>query len=99
MVGVAQKLATHLKIEYVDALDRCKTIKKSTDTETVEERLKNVKDSLKVNNKFVEKLKQSDNVLILDDVKTTGISMMEATKVLKEIGIKSVTCLAFGINA
>jgi competence protein ComFC len=45
--------------------------------------------SLKTNNK----VSKDSNLLILDDVWTTGATMLEAVKVLKEAGYKNVWCL------
>lgn len=55
------------------------------------ERYKNLKDSFDIRNphEFLDK-----NILLIDDLITTGSTFLECAKLLKKSGAKSVTCLA-----
>ncbi len=55
-------------------------------------RFKNIKDSFKVNKKLVEKYKDK-NILLIDDIITSGATIAEITDKLKEAGIKNIFCL------
>ena len=57
---------------------------------TKKERMKNLKNSFAVIDKSVFKNK---NVLVIDDVYTTGSTMEEASAVIKKAGAKEVYCL------
>ncbi|MDD3145232.1 MAG: phosphoribosyltransferase family protein [Candidatus Gracilibacteria bacterium] len=53
------------------------------------ERIINLKDSFVINQKFIEKIKNK-NVIILDDVISTGTTLNEISKLLKNNGVKYV---------
>ncbi len=52
-------------------------------------RLKNIKNSLSIKN--TEKI-HGKNIILIDDIVTTGATLKEATKVLKQAGAKKVIC-------
>lgn len=54
-----------------------------------EMRLKNVKGSFKVNDDFKDKIK-GKNIVLVDDVYTTGATLNECCKVLKKAGCENV---------
>jgi len=54
------------------------------------ERLKNLKDCFRAD----EKLVKNRNIILIDDVITTGTTMKEASKTLREAGAKKVVCFA-----
>jgi len=56
------------------------------------ERKCNIKDVFVVNNKHVEKIKDK-NVIVFDDIYTTGSTVNECSKVLKENGAKEILVL------
>lgn len=56
---------------------------------TREQRLINVKDAFEINKKFVSYVK-GKNILIIDDVCTTGETINQCAKVLKKSGAKNV---------
>jgi ComF family protein len=60
-----------------------------------EERLKNVKGSFEVNPKALKKI-SGKNILIIDDVITTGATMRECTKVLQKNNVNKIYVLAVG---
>ncbi len=57
-----------------------------------EERLKNIKNSFEVLQKYKDFLKNKQ-VLLFDDVITTGATLNEAAKVLKKAGVKKIQAL------
>jgi len=76
-------LAQKMKWGYADLLVRTKNTRTQTGLDK-KSRQKNVKGIFAVNNDYLSKTLAKDyNVLILDDVWTTGATMKEATKVLK----------------
>jgi ComF family protein len=60
-----------------------------------DERLKNVKGSFDVNKKLLLKIKRK-NILIIDDVITTGATIAECCKVLNKNGANKIYVLAVG---
>ena len=54
------------------------------------ERLENLKDSFRV--RFPEKIK-SRNIILLDDITTTGTTLREADKILRQNGARKIICL------
>lgn len=57
-----------------------------------QERIKNIKDAFDINSK--EKIPLDANILILDDITSTGITIKELIKLLKKNGYKNITALA-----
>ncbi len=62
-----------------------------------EERLENMQDVFKVNKRFIKKLKISkdSNILLVDDVLTTGATLKFATETLNEAGFQNISVLVF----
>ena len=100
----AEVLSKHLAREFrkellPDILWRCRYTKTQTDLE-MEERLLNVKDSFSANPAYarsggVNRLKdvKGKNLLIVDDVLTTGATSSEAAQTLKAMGANIVFVL------
>ena len=55
-----------------------------------QQRKKNIKDSINLNSKYMNVIKNK-NILLVDDVFTTGATVNECAKVLKLAGVASVT--------
>lgn len=89
---LAQEVASYLNLSVItDVLIRThKTIiQKSMDAET---RAKNMRDAFSVNLEKVSRI-QNQNILLLDDVYTTGATTSECAKTLQKYGVKAVTIL------
>ncbi len=88
---IATNLCENLKLEPINLLQ--KTIHtKSQRGSKRESRLNNIKDTFRVINKSYVK---NRNILLIDDVFTTGATLNEAAKMLKQAGAKEVTSITF----
>ena len=84
---IAKELSEFLKIPLIsDCLIKIKETNDQVDL-SEEERKENVKNAFWVKNK--EKITEK-NILLVDDVFTTGATMEEAARVLKEAGAKKI---------
>ena len=73
-------------------LKRIKLTKNQAELKNIEEREENIKNCFKLNNP--EKIKNK-NIAIVDDVFTTGSTMNEAVKILKQAGAKKIIAFVF----
>ncbi len=80
---IAKILARHLDKPMSQALDRVRQTLQQAKLSR-EARLKNLVDAFKIKEKI------SGNILLVDDVFTTGSTMQEAAKVLREAGVNKV---------
>jgi len=58
------------------------------------DRYNSVKDSMQITREVTE-----EGILLLDDVRTTGITILEAKKILLEAGAKKTVAVCLGINS
>ncbi|MCI8342362.1 MAG: ComF family protein [Firmicutes bacterium] len=58
---------------------------------SIEERLKNIKNAFEIGNCDIK----GKNILLIDDIFTTGATLNECAKVLKENGAKEILCYTF----
>jgi ComF family protein len=86
---LAQIISKKLELSLTDALKRTRMTKVQKDLNR-EERVKNILGAFIINPRIDVKNK---NILLIDDVVTTGVTLREATKVLKRNGAKKVWCL------
>ena len=87
---IAEKISQTIKIPICDAL--IKTTKISQKNLSKEYRHINISGKIKLNLGFLTLIKNK-SILLVDDVLTTGATMLESTKILKANGAKNVTCL------
>ena len=86
------KFDTEHTLEYApDLVKKIKDTKSQTKTQNKKERLENLKGSFSV--EMTEKL-HNRNIILLDDVITTGSTISEVKKVLKEAGAKKIISIA-----
>lgn len=52
----------------------------------------NIKDSFKINQKYIEELKNK-NILLIDDITTSGATLEELINCLKKSNLNNITCL------
>ena len=87
---IAKEIAKNVKeIKYINALKKVKDNKKQSSLDK-EERLKNVKNVYQIQNKEIIKNKQ---IILFDDIFTTGSTVNECSKVLKQNGAKKILVL------
>ncbi|MDD2822574.1 MAG: ComF family protein [Candidatus Daviesbacteria bacterium] len=79
-------LASKIGLEYTEALKRTKHTKPQVGLQGWE-RKKNIKNAFSFNSKF---LNPNSNILLIDDVWTTGSTLKECCYILKRNGAKSV---------
>lgn len=85
---LAKKLAFRFNLEFIDPLERIKDTKTQVGLK-LKERRGNVKGAFEIRKNFKTSLKNS-GVLLVDDIVTTGSTLLEAGKVLKRQGAQKV---------
>lgn len=83
---IAKIISKNLKLEYISALKRIKNTAQQMRLKR-QGRLENLKDAFKIEN---PELISGKNILLVDDVATTGATLNECAKVLKRAGAKKV---------
>ncbi|MEK7636062.1 MAG: ComF family protein [Patescibacteria group bacterium] len=87
---IAEYVAKKLNIQLVDALKRVKNNKPQTKSKNREERNKNVEEIFKVIN---PDLIRGKNIILVDDVYTSGATINETVKILKQNECKKIIAL------
>ena len=90
---LAKNLSKKLSFSIVNCLERVKETKSQFELNK-EERRKNMAGAFRLKKEFKDYIKNK-NILLVDDVLTTGATMSEAGKILKKSGAKKVWALAF----
>lgn len=85
---LAKELSKKLGLPFVKALKRIRNTKPQADLKK-EERKTNMKDAFDIDPKFEKEIKNKQ-IFLVDDVFTTGSTLLEAGKILKKNGAKSV---------
>lgn len=88
---VAEALASRLGLRAVNLLEKVKETKSQTELKR-EDRQSNVEASFDVNAKMAEAVSDRD-ILLIDDVFTTGATLLECSKVLKKGGARFIYLL------
>lgn len=87
---LAKNLAEKLNLEFYDTLLRVKATKSQAQTRDSEERAENVEECFKIiNPEFVKE----KNIILIDDVFTSGATINEAVKILKQNSAKKILAL------
>lgn len=79
---------TNFKIEN----NLIKKIKSTKPQYKAKDRHKNIKNSFKINKKYIEKFKNK-NILIIDDITTSGATIEELINCFLDVEINNLTCL------
>jgi len=93
---LAEKLAKRLNLDYYPLLKRQKYTKAQAQL-SKQERQKNMANAFVTNNKTTPK-NAASNVLLIDDVTTTGSTLNQAAKALQSAGYQNIYCLAIAKN-
>ena len=93
MKSLVENFSKETDIEYKQILNRNKTIKGNHELNTYEERKKNMEGSIEITTNVKGK-----NILILDNITTTGTSLLYSANLLKEKGTKNVVCIVLGLS-
>lgn len=92
-VKTARMLAKELGLQYVPSLKRREWAKQQKEL-SAEDRIANARSALRLRKSSVKKLCGKD-VILYDDVITTGASMARAVELLRDAGVKKITVLTF----
>jgi len=84
---LARKISEALFVEFFDPIERVKNTKPQVELKR-EERINNVKNAFSIKKEFIGKLREK--IILVDDVVTTGSTLEECARVLKENGAKKV---------
>ena len=93
MHAMINELSGLIKVPYVQALRRTKTVKESHECENFEERYSNTNGSIEVISDVKGK-----NVIVVDNVSISGITMEYAKHILIEAGAKEVIGICLGLS-
>jgi len=94
---IAKKISDNLQIPYFNLLQR----QRSTKTQArlnKEQRQKNMAQAFEINEKIDYKSLLTKPIVLIDDIATTGTTLNEAAKVLKQAGFRQIICLALAKN-
>ncbi len=87
---LAKYIANYFNLSFIESLERIKKTKPQAQIKNKEERLKNISGCFKIkNSEFVK----GKNIILVDDVFTTGDTINEAVKILKENNAKDIIAL------
>lgn len=86
---IARKVAYDLSINKIDILFKRKENREQKKLQR-QDRFENVKDIFGVNEKRLREIKK---IILIDDVTTTGATMLEAEKILKKYGVNEIKLL------
>ncbi len=84
---LAKFIGTKLNLEFTIALKKIKNTKPQAQLKNSEERIKNMEECFRITN---PELVENKNVILIDDVFTSGATMNEAVKILKNCGAKKI---------
>ena len=87
---ISENLAPPLVISVLDILERKKYNKPQMEIKNYQERLRNVEDIFQLKSDFDCSPIQKKTLLLVDDIATTGATLQECAKILKESGAKKV---------
>ncbi|MCL4362391.1 hypothetical protein M1585_02850 [Candidatus Parvarchaeota archaeon] len=91
---LAKSFGNAIGVEYKLLLVRNRDVLKQHEINTVQTRLENVKDSISVNYDINGK-----SILVLDNITTTGVTIMVAHEALKVAGAKEVIFFTLGLSS
>ncbi|BED92829.1 MAG: ComF family protein [Candidatus Paraimprobicoccus trichonymphae] len=87
--ALARDLGKKLNVKYIDLIIKTKNNKAQHDL-NLKDRIENIKNVFDIN-KSIE-ISENSNILICDDILTTGNTLKECVKVLYNSGFKNIQC-------
>jgi len=88
--NISKNLAPLLEIEVMDVLKRDKNNKAQMKIKNYRERLRNIQNIFSFNARFSKDILKNKEILLIDDIATTGATLRECAKILKANGAKKV---------
>jgi ComF family protein len=88
--NISKNLAPFLEIEVLDVLKRNKNSKPQMKIKSYQKRLQNIQNIFSFNTQFGNNILKNKKILLVDDVATTGATLQECARILKENGAKKV---------
>ena len=79
-----------MEIEVLDVLERKKCNTPQMSVKNYQERLQNVQNIFGLKGTADKKIFENKNILLIDDIATTGATLFECAKVFRENGAKRV---------
>ena len=86
---LAKELSNEFNLPIMEILAKIKDTKSQTNLNK-EERGNNVKNTFAIDKKFTEAEVKEKNIILIDDVFTTGATLFEAAKILRQSGAKEI---------
>lgn len=93
MLKICTEISSKAGIEYKQVLRRKRSVNDSDDLISVKQMVINQQDSVEVKEDV-----EGDNIIILDNVSVSGVSLTYITQLLYEAGAKNVCCLCLGVT-
>ncbi len=87
---LVEDLSKKLNLDFHEALVRVKKTLPQAQSKDIEERVKNIEGCFKMKN---SELVEGKNIILVDDVFTSGATINEAVKILKQNGAKKILAL------
>lgn len=87
---ISEELAPLTGVEILDILERKKFNRPQMQIKNYQERLQNMHNIFGLNKGINENIIKNKNILLIDDIATTGATLEECAKVLKQFGAKKV---------
>jgi len=92
---IAKSIKCTLSSEYENIIERTSTGRRNLGGNSAKKRFEQTNGSMKLKRNLKP---NEENILILDDVKATGITILESAKILKSAGAKDIFCICLGIS-
>lgn len=93
MIELGIKLSNTFGIENSNIVERIKQGKKLTKCSSCDERFHEVNDSFNVTQQL-----DGEKIVLLDDTRVTGMTILECAKELREAGASDIVAVCLGIN-
>lgn len=90
---LANKLGEKLNFKVLNLLERTRDTKSQVGLNKIERKL-NIEGAFEINKKYSSEIKNK-NIILVDDILTTGATFSEATKILKKNGAGKIWAIAF----